>query len=268
MTTAHYFVDEAGDLTLLGRRGKIVVGNEGVSQCFIVGVADIPQPEQLALEMEDLRRNLLADSYLNQIPSMQIGGGKTARCFHAKDDCSEVRMAVFKLLARNDIRIIAAVRRKIVLAELARAAFERGVKLDADSVYDDLVESLMKRTLQAADANVVCFSRRGKSTRQVALERAIRRAQENFSRDTGLPEKPTTVISAVPSDVAGLQVVDYFLWALQRLFERSDERYFNYLRSHFLLIMDLDDKRQGNREGMLYSEKNPLEKEKLLPITG
>jgi hypothetical protein len=33
-----YFVDESGDPTLFGRRGKIIVGEEGCSTHFILGV--------------------------------------------------------------------------------------------------------------------------------------------------------------------------------------------------------------------------------------
>ncbi len=45
----YFFVDETGDLTLLGRRGKNLVGTEGVSKCFMVGVAQIANPEIFGL---------------------------------------------------------------------------------------------------------------------------------------------------------------------------------------------------------------------------
>ena len=38
----HNFVDESGDLTLFNKRGKIIVGEEGVSKYFMLGVANIP----------------------------------------------------------------------------------------------------------------------------------------------------------------------------------------------------------------------------------
>ncbi len=34
----NYFVDEAGDLTLFNKKGKIILGSEGVSNFFILGV--------------------------------------------------------------------------------------------------------------------------------------------------------------------------------------------------------------------------------------
>ena len=37
MTQVNYFVDEAGDTTLFGRYGKVLIGTEAVSRFFIVG---------------------------------------------------------------------------------------------------------------------------------------------------------------------------------------------------------------------------------------
>ena len=42
----HHFVDEAGDLSLFNRRKQIVLGREGVSNYFVVGVAYIPVSKQ------------------------------------------------------------------------------------------------------------------------------------------------------------------------------------------------------------------------------
>ncbi|NOG99236.1 MAG: hypothetical protein HND52_14865 [Ignavibacteriae bacterium] len=41
----NYFVDEAGDLTLFNKRGKIILGSEGVSNFFMLGVAEISELE-------------------------------------------------------------------------------------------------------------------------------------------------------------------------------------------------------------------------------
>ena len=60
-----------------------------------------------------------------------------------------------------------------------------------------------------------------------------------------------------PREHAGLQVIDYYLWALQRLCECGEDRYFELLRPNYRLIMDLDDKRR-HRYGEWYSDSNPL----------
>ena len=267
MPDNHYFVDEAGDLTLFGRRGKDLLGTEGVSRCFMVGMALAPDPDQLHRDLEGLRRDLLADAYLKPIPSMQPAQKKTAQLFHAKNDCVEVRMAVFKLLARCEIEVQVAIRRKSVLAQEARLAKAWGRPWHPNSVYDDLVKQLFARSLHKT-ASVICFARRGKSPRERALAEATNRAQQSFAWQFHLVSPhPVQIIPAVPSEVAGLQAVDYFLWAIQRLYERGEERYFEYLRPCYRLIMDLDDKR-NKPDGEWYSDANPLRKERLLPVTG
>ena len=94
----HYFVDEAGDLSLFNKKGQVVVGRQGVSRLFMVGVAHIPDPSQAQRVLDTVRAALLADPYFKGVPSMQPSARRTAICFHAKDDPAEVRREVFKVL--------------------------------------------------------------------------------------------------------------------------------------------------------------------------
>lgn len=267
--TAHFFVDEAGELTLFGRRGKCLLGTQGVSWCFMVGLAHVTDPDILESELKALRRDLLTDRYLQAVPSMLPNAKKTAICFHAKNDCPEVRREVFRVLARHDIKVQVGIRRKNVLMEEARTKRSKGRTWNANTVYDAIVTTLFKNSLHRADSNIVVFARRGKSSRKKALRNAIQKAQRNFQRDTGRPsDKPTHVISSTPSESAGLQAIDYFLWALQRMYERGEDRYFGFLKSHYRLIMDFDDKRTGRSYGRWYSEQDPLSRQKIMPVAG
>jgi len=264
--TAHFFVDEAGDLTLLGRRGKSLLGTPGVSKCFMVGVASIPDPTALRNELSALHRDLLDDGYLRHVSSMCPEAGKTAKFFHAKDDCAEVRREVYKLLARHDVKVQVAIRRKCRLIEDVRT---RRNPCNPNVIYDDLVKSLFKRCLHKADQNIITFARRGKSAREEALRQAIRRAQENFEREVGIVGcKPTRIIPSVPSESHGLQAIDYFLWAIQRLYEKGEDRYFKFLAPQFRLIMDFDDLRTGRYYGRWYNDADPLTKGKIMPVEG
>ena len=53
-----YFVDEAGDPVLFNRRKRVVVGNQGCSTYFILGLLDIIDPVRLDRAMTDLRQQL------------------------------------------------------------------------------------------------------------------------------------------------------------------------------------------------------------------
>src|SRR3989304_2708348 len=108
----YYFVDEAGDTTIFGQRGKVLIGEQGCSRYFILGVLDIPNPAVLQDELEALRQSLLADPYFKNVPSMQPEARKTALMFHAKDDVPEVRREVFSLLQNHEFLFMAIVRDK------------------------------------------------------------------------------------------------------------------------------------------------------------
>ena len=47
LSIRHYFVDEGGDSTLFSRTGKVLVGTEGCSRFFILGLLDVPNPSAL-----------------------------------------------------------------------------------------------------------------------------------------------------------------------------------------------------------------------------
>ncbi len=53
----HYFVDEDGDGTLFDRKGRVIIGTEGCSRYFLLGLVDVPDPARLQQEMDDQRRS-------------------------------------------------------------------------------------------------------------------------------------------------------------------------------------------------------------------
>jgi len=261
----HYFVDEAGDLTLFDKRGRVLVGQSGVSNFFMVGVAFLPDPALAETAFNGLRAQLLDDPYFTGVPSMQSESKKTAIAFHAKDDLPEVRREVFKLLPTFGAKIMVAIRRKEVLAHEAQTLFRYRRKIQANDVYDDLVKRLFRNLLYEADENQIVFARRGKQARKEALVQAIDSAKHNFAARHGhFFDVPTQIHSAYPSEQAGLQVVDYYLWALQRLYEMGEERFFASVVGDFRLVMDIDDTRR-KPYGEWYSDANPLSLEKIKP---
>ena len=117
-----------------------------------------------------------------------------------------------------------------------------------------------------SDASGSAGSRACREREAMAL--AIQRAQANFEAKYGIAsDKPTEIRSANPHEHGGLQVVDYYLWALQRMYERREARFFDLLRPSYRLIMDLDDTR-SNEYGEWYTDDNPLTLEKIMPPAG
>jgi len=263
--TRNYFVDEAGDGTLFNRRKQVVVGNEGCSSYFVLGLLDVSIPKQLNLDLANLRTSLLADSYLQSVPSMQPQARKTAVAFHAKDDCVEVRREVFRTLMSHELKFFALVRDKHVIVKKVQTQnrLKPEYKYHPNQLYDKCVSRLFRDRLHKDSSYAVTFSMRGNKPRTKSLEASLEQARSNFRRKYGATSiAPIEIIPSTPAESGGLQAVDYFLWALQRLFERGEDRYWNYVSNKVSLVHDVDDGR-SNSYGEYYSRQRPLTCENL-----
>lgn len=237
-----FFVDEAGDAVFFGRRGKVLVGTDGCSRYFMLGLARIENHAEVFKRLNDLRAELLADPYFKGVPSMQPEGGKTHLCFHAKNDPAEVRREVFKLLPQMKVKVRVVLRDKQKIVEILsqlRAA-GMGFRIQENEMYDSLVRELFHSQLHEADSNKIIFARRGKSDRIKALADAIVSAKAIFRKHVGISaDKPCEVTATSPSECVGLQVIDYYLWAYQRMKEKNEDRFFSLLADQFELIPEM-----------------------------
>ncbi|MEA3412574.1 MAG: DUF3800 domain-containing protein [Pseudomonadota bacterium] len=260
--TIHYFVDEAGDPTLFNRKGHIIVGDNGCSNYFMLGKMEIDAPIEMARDLDALRAGLLADPYCKHVPSMQPENRKTAVAFHAKDDLPEIRREVFSLLLEKDLRFYAVVRDKHDLATYVQQQNERDAsyryRYRQNEQYDLLVKELFRKLHHMAEDVNICFARRGNKSRNVAFRTALEQAGEEFKRSFGFAHPATNnVTSSTPAKCVGLQAVDYYLWALQRFYERREERFLELIWPHVGEIHDLDRVENGKRS-VFYTKRKPL----------
>ncbi|HUY32787.1 MAG TPA: DUF3800 domain-containing protein [Pirellulales bacterium] len=257
---AYHFVDEAGTPTLFARRRKPIVGLEGCSNYFILGSLEVDEPQSLDQQLHELRLRLLADPYFKGVPSMQPERGRTAILLHAKDDPPEVRYEVFKLLATQSVRFRAVIRDKHqLLHEVAeRNRADPAYRYSENELYDTLVSDLFKWGFHTADQIKIRFAKRGKSDRTAALTKALDHARAQYERNFGVAgHAAVEILPGRPQDSGCLQAVDYFLWALQRLYEQEEERFWGIMRSKATLVHDMDDRRK-NPFGVFYIANNPL----------
>lgn len=260
-----YFVDEAGDGTLFDAKGNVLIGTPGCSQYFMLGILDIPNPDILNQELEALRLNLLNDPYFRRVPSMQPAERKTALAFHAKDDVPEVRKEVFALLMKQEgLRFFATVRDKFGV--LREVGMYRNKHYHPNMLYDQMVSRLFKDRLHKDDEYTITFATRGKSDRNQALASALKVASSRFEKQWNIHSEASIRIQALSSTQHPcLQAADYVLWALQRCYERREDRWLDYVWSLCHLIHDIDDHRK-NFTGVYYTQDTPLRLEGLLPL--
>ncbi len=250
-----FFIDETGDTTLFGRYGKVLVGTPLVSRFFMVGRLEVIDLPALQADMQSLRVRLLADPLLKTVPSMQTEAGKTALFFHAKDDLPEVRHAVFSLLLRHELRFMAVVKDKQVLLTQVLDAMAKNTasryKANNHELYDELIAHLFRQFHPMGGEKHVTFAVRGTKPRTYALQKVLDQVNREFDLIAGfeLPHN-MTVHCTYPVQNEGLQACDYLLWALQRFYERGEERYLKAMWPKFGQVIDL--------ESGEFHEKHPL----------
>ena len=259
--TRNYYIDEGGDSTLFSRSGKVLIGSEGCSRFFILGVLDVPDPAALQCSTDNLRDQLLDDPYFSDVPSMQEGTRKTALAFHAKDDLPEVRREVFRLLRdTEDLRFFAVVADKWKVLEYVRQRNESDpdFRYHPNELYDYLVRRLFREKLHRSSRFEIFFSKRGRVDRTAALREALETTRSRFAEQHNLQSEASLHVTEIaPKEQAGLQAVDYFVWALQRLYERHEDRFVTYLWPAFRVVQDVHDRRKVGY-GMYYTQKRPL----------
>jgi hypothetical protein len=190
----HFFVDEAGNFDFSGRTGA--------SRYFILTSVTTKNCHQ-AEALLDLRRQLVWD------------GHPLTDAFHATEDKQAVRNRVFALLAEMSVRVDATIFDKRVsgpgqrgMLEFYRAAWRahaaRVIPLACPSSNDLLVVA----------ASI------GTRNEQKAIGLAI----TEVVRETGRPDSQTKVAYWPAWSDPCLQVTDYCCWAIQRKWERGDNR--------------------------------------------
>ena len=253
-----YFVDEAGDGVIFDGKGRVLVGTGKVQDYFTVGMVECWKLKALTEELAALRTQLLADPYFKGVPSMQPEANKTALFFHAKDDLPEVRREVFKVLERHDFSFYAVVRTMSAVARQVKARNERDptYRYRPTELYDSAVRRLFDKKLHTRPAFDFVFASRGKARTQ-ALREHLLKAQAASRKAAGTYPDAAIHVRAMPSHQhAGLQVADYCLWALQRLFTKGEDRFLSLIWPKVGLIVDADDTSE-KPYGTYHTRKRP-----------
>lgn len=253
-----YFVDETGDGVIFDGKGCVLVGTGRVQDYFTVGMVECGTIKTVTEDLAALRAQLLADPYFKGVPSMQPEAKKTALFFHAKDDLPEVRREVFKVLQRHDFSFYAVIRTMSAVARRVKARNGRDptYRYRPTELYDSAVRRLFDRKLHTRPAFEVVFASRGKARTQ-ALREHLLKAQAESRKAAGTYPDAAIHVRAMPAHQhAGLQVADYCLWALQRLFTKGEDRFLSLIWPKVGLIVDADDTSE-KPYGKYHTRKRP-----------
>lgn len=259
----HRFLDETGDTTFYGRGDKLLVGTKGVSNTFGIALVKIRAPlDDVRTEILELQKQVESDELLNTIPSVRKRIEKGGFFFHACKDTPDVRAVFLRYLKTLSCEAEVVMARK--LPEVFKAKHDR----QEDSFYGDLLSHLIKRRLKRSGSLVLNVAERGSSTRDRVLFRALEIAKARASKRWETEELRSKVVYNVqnPQREPLLSISDYLAWAVQRVFEKGETRFYDYLFSKIRLVVDLYDFEKYGGSRNYYDKRNPLtSKNKISP---
>jgi hypothetical protein len=174
---------------------------------------------------------------------------------HATDDIAEVRLKFFEFIKNLNCSFEVVVGRKSI------GLYENKYKGKEEYFYADMLSHLIKNKLSKGEKLIMHISERGKSTKNTNLDLALRKAVQRYKQTKGDETQiKTEVIFNVnyPTNDPLLNVADYFCWAIQRVFERGEVRYYNYLKEKISLVIDIYDYSKYKKWANYYNPKNPL----------
>jgi len=142
------------------------------------------------------------------------------------------------------------------LAEVRSEIIALQKQVETDPLLNP-IPSVVKR----AQRLVLNIAERGSSTRAKVLDDALAKATGRAGKRWVSDELHSEVVFNIqtPSREPLLNVADYLGWTVQRVFEKGETRFYDYLRDRIRLVVDLYDSENypGNRNYYDH-HRNPL----------
>ncbi|MEP7170275.1 MAG: DUF3800 domain-containing protein [Bacteroidota bacterium] len=266
--TNHRFLDEAGDTSFYGKGKANIIGSKGVSKCFILGMVKFKESLNEVRDQIISIQNEVADNKYYNVVSVRKKKEKTGYYFHATDDLPEVRKLFFDFIKNLNCSFEVVVGRKNI------ERYETMHKGKEQYFYADLLSHLLKNKIAKEEKLIVNVAARGASTKNINLLLAVEKAKERIAHSrnikkteaenkTPLTRQQINVNVAfnvtMPVQEPLLCVADYFCWAVQRVYETGEVRFYDFLSEKISLVVDLYDTSKFEGWKNYYTpKKNPL----------
>lgn len=251
----HYFLDEAGDPSFFGKGKRMIIGTPGVSFCYLLGMVKFHSNlDSIRHAIIDLQQIVTQERYFRNIGSIGKKQQKNGFYFHATDDIPEVRMLFFKFLNSLDCSF------EIVAGQKIPELYLEKHKENPHRFYADLLSHLLYNNLFGEGKIVLNIAAKGASTRLENLRSGLERAESRFSSFNPHIPLDHQVVFNVQNQTSEplLNVADYFCWAVQRVFEKGETRYYDYLRDKIIWVVDLFNEVGLVRRAKIYTPEKPL----------
>ena len=194
------------------------------------------------------------DPYFKSIGSIEKKRNRHGFYFHATDDIPEVRMLFFKFLNSLNCSF------EVVVGQKIPSLYIKKHNANPHEFYADLLSHLLYDKLLDERRMVLNIAERGASTRFGNLKLGLQKAEERFAVHNPGTKLSHNVVFNIQNQTSEplLNIADYFCWSVQRVFERGETRYYEYLKKKIKMVIDLYDEERVKTGENIYTPENPL----------
>ena len=210
MARVHTFADEFGNFDFsLG---------SGASRYFGVGTVTFFDDQQARSDLQQLRFDLAWDGIPHPGP------------FRASEDQQIIRDRVYAVLASHSFRVDATILEKQKSHPQLRSSEQRFYQ----SAWFFHMKYVAPRIAGVSDELLVIAASIGTKRKRESFQAGVRDVMSEVSPSV------TTRTAQWPADAdTGLQIADYCCWAIQRKWERNDERSYDLIRDKIYSEFDV-----------------------------
>jgi len=129
-----------------------------------------------------------------------------------------------------------------------------------------MLSHLLKNKLNSYERLVLNISHRSKCTSHTNLQKGLMKAVHRANSISPEKANSCTVVFNVqqPTTEPLLNISDYFCWAIQRVFERGETRYYDYISEQVAMVQDIYDFEKWESGRNYYNRKRKLSSDNCL----
>lgn len=242
-TRTYIFLDESGKPEVFSSTGSNLV-ERGVATRYLV-LAAVRSPDQMDLQrrITAFKSELLHDTTLTSI----FSSAYALDAFHATVDYVAVRERFYAFIANLDVKI------DVVVVEKRKC--HEPLQRQPGKLYGVMSGLVLRDLCHQADQTEIIFSRKDSKLRlRNELELEVERIRlEYLDKHPGLETNGVSVKYKHNPHYShgGLQVADYAAFAVFKLFEHGDRRWYDLLKGKIGKVHDVCNKKYFTRSSPL-----------------
>lgn len=241
--TTYVFIDESGKPEVFSAKGKNLV-KEGHASKFLV-ICAVRSCDQLSLQRQitDFKSQLLNDKELTKIFSSSYALDN----FHANHDYPEVKERFYQFITTLKIKI------DVLAVDKLKCYY--WLQREPGRLYGFMCGQLLKHICHQAKSTEIIFSRKDSKLKlRQELEIEVERVRLNYlQKNPDLKTDFKLQYFYNPHYThGGLQIADYIAYAVFKLFEVGDDKYYKIIKNKIGRIHDICNKKY-------FTQRNPLQ---------